>query len=194
MLDLKTIDKSWTLFLDRDGVLNHEKEMDYVLNFTEFHFYEGVLDAIRCFNSIFARILIVTNQRGVEKQLMTEDDLLELHKEMMAKIEGSGGKVDALFYCTALNNDHPNRKPNPGMALLAKESFPAIEFSKSIMVGNNLSDMLFGRNAGMHTVFVKTTNPGLPLPDPSIDLACENLVEFADILRKSVQNRAMSHE
>ena len=183
MLDLNRIDKSWTLFLDRDGVINYEKEMAYVLNFPEFRFYEDVFEAIKLFNERFGRVIVVTNQRGVEKELMTEDDLNELHKQMMAAIEDKGGKIDAIFYCTALNNDHPNRKPNPGMAFLAKESFPGIEFSKSIMVGNNLSDMLFGRNAGMYTVFVKTTQPDLPLPDPMIDIACENLVAFAGLLR-----------
>jgi D-glycero-D-manno-heptose 1,7-bisphosphate phosphatase len=192
MLDLTRIDKSWTLFLDRDGVINYEKEMAYVLNFPEFRFYEDVFDGIKLFNEWFGRVIIVTNQRGVEKNLMTEEDLIELHKQMMATIEENGGKIDAIFYCTALNNDHPNRKPNPGMAFLAKESFPGIDFSKSIMVGNNLSDMMFGRNAGMHTVFVKTTNPDLPLPDPAIDLACENLVAFAEELRNSGQRTADS--
>ena len=192
MLDLSKIDKSWTLFLDRDGVINYEKEMAYVLNFPEFRFYEDVFDAIKLFNERFGRVIIVTNQRGVEKRLMTEDDLIELHKQMMATIEENGGKIDAIFYCTALNNDHPNRKPNPGMAFLAKESFPGIEFSKSIMVGNNLSDMMFGRNAGMHTVFVKTTSPNLPLPDPAIDIACEHLAAFAEKLRSSGRRTAES--
>jgi D-glycero-D-manno-heptose 1,7-bisphosphate phosphatase len=186
MLDLKTVDKTWTLFLDRDGVINHEKEMDYVLNYHEFRFYDRVFDAIRLFNQVFARIIIVTNQRGVEKQLMTEEDLIHLHKQMMAAIEENGGKIDAIFYCTSLTNEHPNRKPNPGMAFLAKESFPEIELPKSIMVGNNLSDMLFGRNAGMHTVFVQTTNPDLPLPDPAIDIVCSDLVTFASLLKRSL--------
>ena len=114
---------------------------------------------------------------------MTEEDLLDVHRQMMADIEAHGGKIDSIFYCTSLSNDHPNRKPNPGMAFLAKETFPEIDLSKSVMVGNNLSDMLFGRNAGMHTVFVKTTSPDLPLPDPAIDIVCENLVAFADLLR-----------
>src|SRR5688500_4788164 len=105
MLDLDRIDKSWTLFLDRDGVINYEKEMAYVLNFPEFRFYEQVFEAIKLFNERFGRVIIVTNQRGVEKQLMTEADLIELHRQMMATIEEHGGKVDAIFYCTALNND-----------------------------------------------------------------------------------------
>jgi histidinol-phosphate phosphatase family protein len=181
-MELSKIDKSWTLFLDRDGVINHEKKQDYIYNYLEFKFYDGALEAIRKFNGVFGKILIATNQKGVEKKLMTEHDLISLHKEMMRDIEDSGGRIDAIFYCTSLENDHPNRKPNPGMAFIARERFPEIDFSKSIMVGNNLSDMYFGRNAGMHTVFVRTTNPELPLPDPAIDLACDDLVGFANLL------------
>jgi histidinol phosphatase-like enzyme len=53
------------------------------------------------------------------------------------------------------------------------------------MVGNNISDMLFGRNAGMHTVFLRTTRPLGPLPDPAIDLAFDSLIDFAKALQKS---------
>ncbi len=183
MLDLKKIDRSWTLFLDRDGVLNHEKHLDYVYNYLEFEFYDGVQEALKTLAGIFGRIIIVTNQRGVEKKLMTEEHLLDLHKEMMRDIENSGGRIDAIYYCTSLDDDHPNRKPQPGMAHLAKESFPEIDFSTSLMVGNNLSDMHFGRNAGMYTVFVRTTSPDLPLPDPAIDLAFKDLPKFVEALQ-----------
>jgi len=121
---------------------------------------------------------------------MTEADLLDVHRQMLADIEANGGKIDSIFCCTSLLDDHPNRKPNPGMAFLAKETFPEIDFSRSVMVGNNISDMQFGRNAGMFTVFVQTTNPELPLPDPAIDLACENLVSFANLLSKAKDTRS----
>lgn len=179
MLELEKIDKSWTLFLDRDGVINHEKHMEYVLRYLEFQFYDGVKEALKNLSQIFGRMIIVTNQRGVERELMTEQDLLDIHREMLAEIRAAGGEIDAIFYCTSLDDDHPNRKPQPGMAYLAKESYPDIDFSRSVMIGNNLSDMQFGKNAGMFTVFVKTTSPDLPLPDPLIDLAYDGLPEFA---------------
>jgi D-glycero-D-manno-heptose 1,7-bisphosphate phosphatase len=182
MLDLQKIDRSWTLFLDRDGVINHEKHMDYVYNFLEFEFYDGVREALKKLAGLFGRIIIVTNQRGVEKNLMTEESLLDLHRQMLQEIEVSGGRIDAIYYCTSLTDDHPNRKPQPGMAHLAKESFPEIDFARSIMVGNNLSDMFFGRNAGMFTVFVQTTSPDQALPHPAIDLAFTNLPSFAEAL------------
>ena len=182
MLDLKQVDKDWTLFLDRDGVLNHDKVGSYIFNTTEFRFYDGVLDAMKIFNHLFGNIIIVTNQRGVGKGLMSQLDLMEIHNKMLQEVEANGGRIDAIYYATSLDNNHPERKPHPGMANRAKEDFPEIDFSKSIMVGNNTSDMAFARNAGMHSVFIQTTLPDLPLPHPDIDLAFNNLLKFAAAL------------
>ncbi|GAC1449051.1 MAG: hypothetical protein NVSMB7_10970 [Chitinophagaceae bacterium] len=182
MLDLKQVDKDWTLFLDRDGVLNHDKAGSYIFNPGEFIFYDGVLDAMKIFNQVFANIIVVTNQRGVGKGLMSEPDLVEIHNKMMQEVETAGGRIDAIYYATSPDNNHPERKPRPGMALKAKAGCPGIEFSKSIMVGNNISDMEFARNTGMHAVFLTTTQPGLPLPHPSIDLSFNSLLKFAEAL------------
>lgn len=179
MLNLKDIDSSWTLFLDRDGVINHEKYEAYILNYSEFIFYEGVLDAMKIFNEKFGHIILVTNQRGVGKGLMNEADLMDIHNRMLKEIETAGGRMDAIYYCTSLDNDHSHRKPQCGMANEAQEDFPEIDFAKSIMVGNKMSDMKFGRNAGMYTVYMQTTNPEQELPDPAIDLAFNNLLNFA---------------
>ena len=182
MLDLKNVNKTWTLFLDRDGVLNHDKVGSYIFNSSEFKFYDGVLDALKICNRIFGEIIIVTNQRGVGKGLMSELDLMEIHNKMLQDVEAAGGRIDAIYYATSLDNNHPDRKPHTGMALKAKTDHPDIDFSKSIMVGNNISDMEFGRNAGMHTVFMRTTLPDTPLPQPAIDLAFNNLLKFAAAL------------
>ncbi len=179
MLDLQKITNDWTLFLDRDGVLNHEKENDYVLNTLEFVMYENSITAIPILNQLFNRIIVTTNQKGIGKQLMTEDDLSEIHALMLNKIAEVGGKLDHIYYCTDLDDNSPNRKPQPGMAFKAKQAFPDIDLSKSIMVGNRISDMKFGRNAGMYTVFVATTHPETPFPDPHIDLRFPDLHSFA---------------
>jgi D-glycero-D-manno-heptose 1,7-bisphosphate phosphatase len=184
MLDLRQIDKSWTLFLDRDGVINHEKKEDYIYNYDEFVFHEGALEALKIFNERFGRIILATNQRGVGRGLMTEDDLLLIHEKMLAEIKKSGGRIDKIYYCTSLDPSHPNRKPNPGMALEAKRDFPEIHFSRSIMVGNSMSDMEFGRSAGMYTVFILTTYPDQPFPHPFIDLMFRSLHDFAKALQK----------
>lgn len=184
MLDLGTIDAGWTLFLDRDGVINHEKYQDYVYNYEEFIFYDGVPEAMKLLADHFSRIILTTNQRGIGRGMMTEDDLAEIHRRMLADIEAAGGRIDKIYYCTAAENGHPDRKPNPGMALAAKRDFPEIDLSRSLIAGNNISDMEFGRNAGMHTVFIKTTHPDILLPNPLIDLAFKDLPEFAKALQK----------
>ena len=182
-VDLKTIDNSWTLFLDRDGLINEEKLNEYVLNWDQFIFSKGVLEAFKILTPIFERIIIISNQRGVGKELMTEEDLLKIHKEMKREVENVGGKIDAIYYCTDKNDRCFNRKPNPGMAIQARNDFPSIDFNKSIMVGNKLSDMKFGRNAGMFTVFLTTTNPETPFPHPDIDAQFAGLLEFAQRLK-----------
>ena len=94
-------------------------------------------------------------------------------------INRSGGRIDEIFYCTSTDEENPYRKPNPGMAFEAKKKFPPIDFKKSIMVGNNLSDMQFGRNAGMFTIHVRTTHPDIRLPHDLIDMSFADLFEFA---------------
>ena len=188
MFHLHEIDQTWTLFLDRDGVINHEKEMDYVYRYSEFVFYDGAREALKILSSYFGKIVLVTNQRGVGRGFMTEEDLLDIHQKMLADIQAAGGRIDEIFYCTAIDNEHPNRKPNPGMAHLAQKKFPLIDFKKSIVVGNNLSDMSFGRNAGMFTVHVRTTHPELKLPHEWIDLSFADLYAFAKALQTAKEN------
>lgn len=179
MLDLKQIDKSWTLFLDRDGVINHDKDNDYIRNWDEFRFYDETLEALAIVEKIFGRIVLVTNQKGVGRGLMSLEDLTNIHTNMFAVIEDSKGRIDKAYFCTDLSDESPDRKPNPGMAHQAKRDYPEIDFSKSIIVGNRTSDMAFGRNAGIHTVFLATTHPHTAYPDPLIDLRFNNLLEFA---------------
>ena len=181
--DFKQIDKSWALFLDRDGVINVEKKDEYVLNPSEFIFMSGALKAIKILSSIFGTIVIVSNQRGVAKGLMTVEDLHDVHASMMKEITNEGGRIDKIYFCADMHDDSPNRKPNPGMALQAKKDFPQINFSKSIMAGNKLSDMRFGRNAGVHTVFIASTNPDTAFPHDLIDARFDSLLEFASVLR-----------
>jgi D-glycero-alpha-D-manno-heptose 1-phosphate guanylyltransferase len=181
-LNLQAIDKSWTLFLDRDGVINYEKEEDYILHWQEFKFYEGVKDALRKLSAKFGRLIVVSNQRGVGKGLMTEETLSDIHQKMIAEIGAAGGRIDGIYYCTAIDEKDSLRKPNPGMAFLAKKDYPGINFDKSIMAGNKPGDMLFGKNAGMYTVYIATTHPETPFPHPDIDLRFDSLPDFAKAL------------
>ncbi len=182
MLPIKNIDNSWTIFIDRDGVINHEKHLDYIHTWDEFVFYEGVKDAIKIFAEVFNRVVVVTNQKGVGKGLTKLEDLNTIHANMKAAIEEAGGRIDAIYFCADLNEDSPNRKPNPGMGLMAKNDFPEIDFNKAIMIGNTISDMEFGRNLGVHTVFLPTTRPDVDLNDQRIDLVTDSLRSFSKLL------------
>ena len=178
-LELKNIDKEWTLFLDRDGVINYEKKDDYIRNWQEFKFYEGAKDALKTFAEKFGTIIVVSNQRGIGKGLMTEEDLLDIHQNMQHEIEGAGGRIDGIYYCTAVESKAIYRKPNPGMAFSAKRDFPEIDSDKSIIAGNKPSDMLFGKYAGMYSVYIASTHPETPFPHPNIDLRFNSLSDFA---------------
>jgi len=189
MSRIDQIQHDWTLFLDRDGVINHESETDYVRNWDSFEFIDGVIESFPIFSRIFNRIFIVTNQKGVGKGLMSIEDLLNINKNLVTSIENAGGHIDKIFYCTSINDDDPCRKPNSGMALQAKDEFPEIDLQKSLMVGNTMSDMQFGKSTGMLTVFIPSAKPSPLLPHPSIDAVFQDLFTLAKALQKSVVNK-----
>ena len=183
MFNLQEITKDWSLFLDRDGVINHEKDQSYVFHYGEFRFYDDTKAALQILTEKFGPIVIVTNQRGIGKGLMTTEDLHGIHTKMVEEIVLAGGRIDGIYHSDSLLDDHPDRKPNPGMAFQAQKDLPAIDLTRSVMVGNNISDMEFGKNAGMYTVFLRTTSPGQPFPHPSIDLIFNSLYDFAKALQ-----------
>ena len=179
--NLKNIDPSWTLFIDRDGVINHEKHLDYIHTWDEFKFYDGVKEAMEIFNGKFAYIIIITNQRGIAKGLTKLEDLKLIHKNMLQEIEDAGGRIDKIYFCSDMES--PNRKPNPGMGLQAMRDFSKIDLSKSMMIGNTLSDMKFGRNLGVAVnIFLPTTQKDTPIPHEDIDLVFNDLISVARAL------------
>lgn len=149
-------DKSWTLFLDRDGVINRKIDDDYVRNWSDFEFLPGVQESLVTLGDIFGRIVITTNQRGIGRGLFSMEDLEHIHQQMFNAIQSAGGRVDAVFVCPHLSDDPTCncRKPKPGLALQACAQFPEIDLSKSVMVGDSLSDIGFGAGLGMYTVQV----------------------------------------
>lgn len=150
------IDKSWTLFLDRDGVINVKLEGDYVKKIEEFEFTENAINAIAKLKQLFGKMVVVTNQQGIAKGLYTEEDLNVVHAYMQEQLAKENAQVDKIYFCPALNGDtrFNCRKPDIGMALQAQNDYPEIDFSKSVMVGDSISDMEFGRKLGMYTVFI----------------------------------------
>lgn len=149
------IDKTWSLFLDRDGVINKRIVGDYIKKWEEFEFLPGVPESIGKFTELFGKIFIVTNQQGIGKGLMTDAQLDHIHNEMQSELRSFSARIDKIYYSPFRAEEKSIfRKPNPGLARKAKIDFPMIDFEKSIMVGDSISDMQFGRNVGMHTFFI----------------------------------------
>lgn len=172
------INDDWTLFLDRDGVINVRIIDGYVTKTEEFEFLPNVIDAFKIFKNKFKRIIVVTNQQGVGKRIMTIEDVERVHKFMLQQIENQGGKIDKVYFCPQLKSEVDNyRKPSPQMAYFAKNDFPEINLSKSIMVGDMNSDVEFGMNAGMKTVFIGDNELKL-IPDSRYD----SLYDFAKMI------------
>mgnify|MGYP001161472048 FL=1 len=147
-----------TLFLDRDGVINRKLEGRYVTNFSEFEFIKNSDSAIRKLHKIFKRILIVTNQQGIGKGLMTEDDLNFLHQKMQRELNSDYNLIDKIYFCPCLEGDSCNcRKPKTGMFENAMLDFPDIQIEKSILVGDSDSDIEAGKKFGLSTVKVNET-------------------------------------
>jgi histidinol-phosphate phosphatase family protein len=169
------IDKSWSLFLDRDGVINEKLKNDYVKNWDEFKFKDGALEAIAGLGQIFGQIIVVTNQRGVGLGLLTEEQLSKIHDNMLEEVSKVSGRIDQIYYCTAVDDSSEYRKPNIGMGLKAKSNFPEIEFSKSVIVGDSISDMEFGKKLGMKTVFIRNGCDKIEIND---FLQLESLFDF----------------
>jgi histidinol-phosphate phosphatase family protein len=176
ILKSSNIDKSWALFLDRDGVINKRLENDYVKTLAEFEFLDGVPEAIKDLKDLFGKIIVVTNQQGIARGLYSENDLNIIHHYMTDEIEKHGGRIDKIYFSPHLAADnHPWRKPGIGMALQAKTDFPEIDLTKAVMVGDSISDMRFGRKAGMKTVFISSE----PFTSPDVDLNFPSLLDFS---------------
>jgi len=178
------ITPEWTIFLDRDGVLNREKEGDYIRHVSELQLLPGVTEALSILSARFLHVIVVTNQKGIGKGIMSEEDLAEIHSALLQRITATGGRIDHIYHCPDTAADSPCRKPNPGMGRQAMHDFPSIDLQRSVMVGNTLSDMQFGRALGCQTVFIESNKPKPEAPHPWIDLPCQSLYAFAKTLIK----------
>lgn len=148
------------LLLDRDGVINVLRPGDYVKTIDEFVFCDGALEALRLLDPLFRRIVIVSNQRGVGRGLMSEADLEAIHAWMCGRIRDAGGRIDHIYVCTATDDADPRRKPNTGMIDEVRADFPDIDLRRSFLVGDSDSDLLLAARAGIPAVQI-TQNENL---------------------------------
>ncbi|MCH8330031.1 MAG: HAD family hydrolase, partial [Bacteroidetes bacterium] len=150
-------DKRWTLFLDRDGVINRNIDGDYVRSIDRLELLPGVEKAIAGLTGIFGRTIIITNQRGVAKGLISMEDLEGIHSHLRNHLIEQGGFIDGIYYCPHdIDENCDCRKPKPGMVYNATMDFPDIEIKYSVLIGDKASDIELGNSLGMITVLVSS--------------------------------------
>ena len=179
----RKIEKGWSLFLDRDGVINTRIPNEYVMNIEQFSFIPGVKDAFQSLSAYFGRIVVVSNQQGIGKALMTEATLNIIHTRMIRELVQVNGRIDKVYFCPDLMESNSlMRKPNIGMGLKARKDFPDIRYANSVMVGDSISDMRFGKRLGMLTVFISEDLAVIRSNASLIDQAFPDLYTFSKSL------------
>jgi D-glycero-D-manno-heptose 1,7-bisphosphate phosphatase len=142
------------LFLDRDGVINVEK--DYVYRIEDFEFIDGIFELCARARQLGFKPIVITNQSGIARGYYTVADYERLTQWMLEKFAVRGSPIEKVYYCpfhpTAgigeYRRESFDRKPNPGMILKAKADF-ALELADSVLVGDKDSDIEAGRAAGV---------------------------------------------
>ena len=173
------------VFIDRDGTINIDKE--YLTDPDQIEFIEYSPEAISLANRLGLKVVVISNQSGVARGLMTIDQVENVNKRLVEMLGSHGAVVDAIYYCP----HHPSngyvctcRKPDIGMLLRAKEKFN-LDLTLSFVVGDKWSDVKCGENAGATTSLVMT---GYGRADYQrciddrikIDYLAENLYDFID--------------
>ncbi len=148
------------LFLDRDGVINIEKE--YLYKIEEFEFIDGVFSTCKHFLNQDYLLIIITNQAGIARGKYTEDDFSGLTQWMLSQFISQGISISKVYHCP----HHPDfsgmcdcRKPNPGMIKLAQQEFD-LDLKQCILVGDKEGDIQAGINAGINrNILVRSGHP-----------------------------------
>lgn len=144
-----------TVFLDRDGVLNRKlPEGCYVTDWQDFVLLPGVVEAIQKLNAAGLLAVVVTNQRGVARGRCSLADVEAVHAHLQEELARHAAHLDGFFICPHEKGQCDCRKPLPGLFHQARQRFPQIEAESSVMIGDALGDIEFGRNLGMRTLCV----------------------------------------
>ena len=142
-----------TFFLDRDGVINCKLPTDrWVRSWEEFAFIAGVPEALAEIHSHGMRAVVVTNQRGVARGVLSEEALEEIHRRMCSEVAAAGGEIDAV-YCCPHEGGCECRKPSSGLLKRAAAEL-RLDLGESVMIGDRLSDIEAGNAVGSATSFV----------------------------------------
>jgi D-glycero-D-manno-heptose 1,7-bisphosphate phosphatase len=160
------------LFIDRDGVINRER--NYVYRIDDFEFLPGIFTSLKKFNYLGYLIIIITNQAGIGRGIYTEEDYNKLTTWMLDEFKNNGVEITDVYFdpyhpehgVGKYKKESYDRKPNPGMILKASEKH-ALNLKKSILIGDKLSDIQAGLNAEVGKLFMVSTGhktKGVPVP------------------------------
>lgn len=141
------------VFFDRDGIVNQCPGPGYVETKEGFFLQEAFVAALKVVREKSYDAILITNQRGVGRGIMSQASLDEIHDYMKDLLEKQGLQFTDIYFCTDTDNSSPRRKPNPGMILEAAEKHD-LDLAESWMVGDNETDVLAGQRAGCQTVLV----------------------------------------
>jgi len=149
------------VFLDRDGVILDQVE--YLNRPEDIRLLAGAAEAIARLNAAGIPVVVITNQAGIAKGYLTEEDLAAIHDQLRAELADDGARLDAIYYCphhpaatvVAYRCDCPNRKPGIGMLEQARDDL-GISLTHSYLVGDMTSDILAGAQAGCRTLLVSS--------------------------------------
>ncbi len=138
-----------TVLLDRDGVLNKKATLArYVRNWEEFEWLPGALEALRLLAAADYRVIVVSNQAGIGRGIMKDEDVRRIHDRMQAEATAAGGRIDAVYYCPhGWDDGCACRKPKPGMLLQARRDFD-VDMTQAVFIGDDERDGQAGAAAG----------------------------------------------
>lgn len=148
---------SKAIFLDRDGVINKKaKEHDYIKNWDEFTLLADVPAAIRLIKDRGYLVIVISNQRGVARSIMTAGAVNKIHKNLNRLLKQHGAKIDAFYWCGHDYEDRCEcRKPSPGLVLQAAQDFD-IDIKSSWLVGDSEHDRMCARSVGVRYKIIET--------------------------------------
>jgi D-glycero-D-manno-heptose 1,7-bisphosphate phosphatase len=144
-------------FIDRDGVIN-KKAQDhcYITKIDDFTFNDGIFEFIKKIVDDGFEIIIITNQRGIARGIITIDQLNEIHSFLLARMKEKGIEILDIFYCPHEKNSCNCRKPKPGLLIQAFDKYK-IDKSRSILISDSIDDVGMGKNFGIaKNIFVET--------------------------------------
>lgn len=146
------------VFFDRDGVVNRSPGPGYVNHLDDFHILPGFADCVRAAAEKGIPAVVVTNQRGISRGLTPPAQLEAMHAKLRAELAAEGLALLDVLVCTAADDAHPDRKPNPGMLRAAAQRHQ-LDLSRSWMVGDRESDVKTGQNAGVAATVLVDDGP-----------------------------------